>query len=99
MKLRNNREEIFLQLKELGYKVELMEKNQKEAEKSIAPERKKQIAFLLKERKMTSPEVGKALGISRSRANEYLKFMEGENLLAGEKRGRKKYYTIKEGTE
>ncbi len=97
IKIRDSREEVLIQLKELGYKIETMEKNKKEADKSIAPKRKKQIIFLLKDRKLISPDVGKALGISRSRANEYLKFMEDEGILRSEKRGRKKFYTLKEG--
>jgi predicted transcriptional regulator len=99
IKIRDSREEVLIQLKELGYKIETMEKNKKEADKSIAPKRKKQIIFLLKGRKFTSPDVGRALGLSRSRANEYLKFMEDEGLLKGEKRGRRKFYTLKERIE
>ena len=86
---------MVTQLKELGYRIDVMERGKKEEDKSIAPKRKKQIIFLLKDRKLTSPEVGRALGLSRSRANEYLKFMEEEGLLGGEKRGRKKFYTLK----
>ena len=97
IKIRDSREEVLIQLKELGYKIEVMEKNKKEVDKSIAPKRKKQIIFLLKDRKLISPDVGRALGISRSRANEYLKFMEDEGVLRSEKRGRKKFYTLKEG--
>ncbi|MCK4635208.1 MAG: winged helix-turn-helix transcriptional regulator [Candidatus Aenigmarchaeota archaeon] len=97
IKIRDSREEVLIQLKELGYKIEVMEKNKKETDKSIAPKRKKQIIFLLKDRKLISPDVGRALGISRSRANEYLKFMEDEGILRSEKRGRKKFYTLKEG--
>jgi len=89
-------EEILSQMKELGYKIETMEKSQT-PDKSISPKKRKQILFLLKERKMSSPDVGKALGLSRSRANEYLKFMENEGVLTGEKIGRMKFYTLKEG--
>ena len=95
IKIRDSREEVVTQLKELGYRIDVMERGKKEEDKSIAPKRKKQIIFLLKDRKFTSPEVGRALGLSRSRANEYLKFMEDEGLLRGEKRGRKKLYTLK----
>lgn len=95
IKVRDSREEVVTQLKELGYRIDVMERGKNEEDKSIAPKRKKQIIFLLKDRKFTSPEVGKALGLSRSRANEYLKFMEDEGLLRGEKKGRKKFYTVK----
>lgn len=99
IRVRDSKEEVVTQLKELGYKIEVMERGKKEEDMSIAPKRKKQILFLLKDRKMTSPEVGKALGLSRSRSNEYLKFMEEEGILLGEKKGRKKFYTIKEAGE
>lgn len=95
IRIRDSREEVLIQLKELGYKIETMEKNHN-IEKSIAPKRKKQIIFLLKGRKLNSPDVGRALGLSRSRANEYLKFMEEEGILSSEKKGRKKLYTVKE---
>ncbi len=99
IKVRDSREEVVTQLKELGYRIEVMERGKKEEDVSIAPKRKKQILFLLKDRKLTSPEVGKALGLSRSRSNEYLKFMEEEGLLLGEKKGRKKLYTLREACE
>lgn len=95
IKIRDSREELLIQLKELGYKIETMEKRQN-TDKSIAPKRKKQIIFLLKNRKLISSDVGRALGLSRSRANEYLKFMEQEGILISEKKGRKKFYTLKE---
>ncbi len=95
IRVRDNREEVLTQLKELGYKIETIEKNKKRNKKSITPKRKKQILFILKDKKLTSRKVGKILGMSRSRANEYLKFMEEEGILVGEKKGRKKYYTIK----
>lgn len=96
IKVRDSTEELLIQLKELGYRIEVLEKNKRESEKSITPKRKKQILFLLKNRKMISEDVGRALGISRTRANEYLKFMEEEGILASEKVGRKKFYMIKE---
>lgn len=99
IKVRDSREEVLTQLKEMGYRIDVMERGKKEGEMSIAPKRKKQILFILKDRKMTSPEVGKALGLSRSRSNEYLKFMEEEGLLVGEKKGRKKLYALKESCE
>ena len=48
VKFHDSREEMLIQLKELGYKVETMEKNKKEEDKSITPKRRKQILFLLK---------------------------------------------------
>lgn len=97
IRIGDSRREVLTQLQELGYRIETIEKGRDQRDKSIAPKRKKQIIFLLKDRKMTSPQVGKALGLSRSRANEYLKFMEGEDILIGQKKGRKRYYTLKEG--
>ncbi len=96
IRVRDSTEELLIQLKELGYRIEVLEKNKRESEKSITPKRKKQILFLLKNRKMVSEDVGRALGISRTRANEYLKFMEEEGILTSEKIGRKKFYMIKE---
>jgi len=56
--------------------------------------RKKQMAYLIKQRgAVSATEASKALGISRNRANEYLKDMEKSGLLASKKRGRLVIYT------
>ena len=100
IKTRDSEKEVLTQLKEMGYKIETMEnKGEKPKGKSIAPKKKKQILFLLKENKMTSSQLGEAMNMSRSRANEYLKFMESEGILTSMKKGRKKFYMLKEVVE
>jgi Fic family protein len=60
--------------------------------------RKKQIAYLVKKHGETSSsEAAKALGISRNRANEYLKDMERSGLLSSKKRGKVVLYCRKQG--
>ena len=93
VKLRDSKDEVITQLKEMGHRIEKIEKKFKK--KSISTKRKKQIIFLLKNKEMTSAEVGKALKFSRSRANEYLKAMEDDGILEGVLRGKKRYYKIK----
>jgi len=93
VKLRDSKDDIILQLKELGHRIEKIEKKFKK--KSISTKRKKQIIFLLTNKEMTAAEVGKAIGISRSRANEYLKAMEDDGILEGISKGKKRYYKVK----
>lgn len=51
--------------------------------------RKKQLAYIIKQRgSVSADEASKALGISRNRANEYLKDMERSGLLVSRKKGR-----------
>ena len=92
----DSREEILAQLKELGYRIEIMEMKKKISDKNITPKRRKQIILLLKNKEMSARGVGRALGLSRTRASEYLKFMEEEGILKSRKWGRKKLYSIKE---
>lgn len=84
--------EIKTQLKELGHKVENMGKKV-EGKSNFDLKKIKGIIFLLKDRELTSSEVGKVLKISRNRASEYLKKMELDNILKSKFIGKKKYYT------
>jgi len=93
VKLRDSKDDVLIQLKELGHRIEKIEKKFKK--KSISTKRKKQIIFLLKNGEMTSSDVGKALKLSRSRANEYLKAMEDDGILVGVLRGKKRFYKLK----
>lgn len=98
--LSDPKEEIFTQLKELNHRVDELETRMKEERSKIQLQKKKQIIFFLREKEeMTSSQVGEALDISRNRANEYLKQMEDEGIVEGERRGRKKYYRLVEGEE
>ena len=96
---RDDREEVIIQLRELGHRLGELEKKYKEEKSSINIKRKKQIIFLLKGKELTADEVGNALGLSRSRANEYLKTMEEEGIAKGGLKGRKKYYALVRGGE
>ena len=95
IRLRNAGDEVLTQLKELGYRVDKLEKNPKKMGSSVNLKRKKQILFLLKEKTMTSADIGKVLKLSRNRANEYLKAMEKEGIIKGLIRERKRYYSVK----
>lgn len=99
VKFRDDREEIIIQLSELGHRLEELEKKFKEEKSSINLKRKKQIIFLLKGKAMTADEVGASLKISRSRANEYLNSMEDEGIAKGDNQGKRKFYTLIRGTE
>jgi len=58
--------------------------------------RKKQIAYVVKKNgKVSSTLVAKELGISRNRANEYLKEMERTELLRSKKNGKVVLYESK----
>ena len=94
-RVRNVKDEVVTQLKELGYRIEKIEKNSKKLESSVNLKRKKQMIFLLKEKPMSAADVGKALKLSRNRANEYLKAMEKEGIIKGSIRERKKYYSVR----
>ena len=95
VRVRNVKDEVITQLKELGYRIEKIEKNAKKLESNVNLKRKKQIIFLLKEKSMTAADIGKALKLSRNRANEYLKSIEKEGIIKGSIIERKKYYSVK----
>jgi len=89
----NEEVEIKTQLKELGHKVEEISKKI-DRKNNFDLKKIKGIIFLLKDRELTSSEVGKVLKISRNRASEYLKKMELDSILKSRFIGKKKYYTI-----
>lgn len=95
VRIRDIKEEILIQLKELNHRVEMIEKKLKEKESPITLRRRKQIIFLLKNNKLTASQVAQQLNLSRARANQYLKRMEEEGILQGEFRGKKKFYKVK----
>ena len=98
VRVRDSKEEFLIQLKELGHKVEEIEQKMNKEESSINLKRKTQMIQLLKRTEMTPSEVGGKLGMSRSRANQYLKVMEKEGIIRGTSKGKKKFYrVIKEG--
>jgi len=95
IQVREVKEEIVIMLKELGHRVERLEKRLKEGKNDLNPKKEKQILFLLKQKPMTAKEAGKKLGISRTRANQYLRFLESQGILEGEIKEKKKYYKVK----
>lgn len=95
IRVREVKEEIIILLKELGHRVDKLERRFKKELSDLNPKKEKQILFLLKQRAMTASDVGKKLGISRTRANQYLRHLEKEGILEGEIIGKKKYYKIK----
>ena len=95
VRVRNVRDEVMTQLSELGYRMEKLEKGSAKMGSNVNLKRKKQIIFLLKEKSMTAADIGKALKLSRNRANEYLKSIEKEGIIKGSIIERKKYYSVK----
>jgi DNA-binding transcriptional ArsR family regulator len=95
VKMRNVKEEVLTQLQELGHRVDSLEKMFKKGETNVSLKRKKEILFLLKGREMSPSEVGRALSLSRTRTNEYLKLLEKEKFIEGKFKGKSKYYTLK----
>ncbi|MCD6274744.1 MAG: winged helix-turn-helix transcriptional regulator [Candidatus Aenigmarchaeota archaeon] len=85
--------EIKSQLIELGHKIEEIDRKI-EGKNNFDLKKIRGIIFLLKDRELTSSEVGKVLRISRNRANEYLRRMELDNILKSRFVGKKKYYTV-----
>jgi len=95
IRVRSDLEEIMAQLRELGMKVEELRRKWESERGSISLKRKKQIIALLKNKEMTALEIGRALGISRTRATEYLKKLEREGIVEGRYIGKRKYYGLK----
>ena len=92
--VRDIKEEILTQLKELGHRVEVLEKRLKEKESVATLRRKKQIIFLLRRGPATASDLAQKLSLSRTRINQYLKRMEKEGIVKGELKGKKKFYKI-----
>ncbi len=95
LRIRNEAEEYLRQLKELGYRIEQLEKQLAESQSHVSYKRRKQIVSILRSGKKTATETGKIMGISRTRASEYLNQLEKEGVVVSVKSGRKKYYYLK----
>lgn len=95
LRIRNEAEEYLTQLRELGFRLEEIEKRLDEKESGVGFKRKKQMVSILRSGKKTSTEVGRVLGISRTRASEYLNKLEGEGIILSVRVDRKKYYSLK----
>ena len=95
LRIRNDADEFVTQLRELGYRLEELEKKIEANETSASLKRKKQIIMILKSGKKTSTEVGRILKISRTRSSEYLNALEKKEIIISERINRKKYYTIR----
>ncbi len=95
IRVREVKEEIAIMLRELGHRVEKLEKRLSKEENDLNPKKEKQILFLLKQKPMTAQEVGLKLGISRTRANQYLRYLEKQGVLEGDVKGKKKFYKVK----
>ncbi|TRO61971.1 transcriptional regulator [Candidatus Bathyarchaeota archaeon] len=95
LRIRNEAEEYLTQLKELGYRLEQLESQVADSQSHVCFKRKKQVVSILRSGKKTSSEAGKIMGISRTRASEYLNKLEKEGVVTSLKVGRKKYYSLK----
>ena len=94
VRVRSSKDEFRAQLSDLGYRLDKIEEKMSREDSSIDLKRKNQIIHLLKAEKMTSDELGERMGLSRSRANQYLKVMEKDELVRGEFSGKKKFYKV-----
>jgi Fic family protein len=90
----NEKIEIRKQLEDLGYKVKEIEKKI-ESGGSFDLKKIREILYILKDKELSSSDVGKILKISRNRANEYLIKMERDGILESRFVGKKKLYTCK----
>ena len=97
VRVRSDMDEIMAQLEELGHAVESLKDKWKDDKGPVCLKREKQIIAILKDKSMTSSQIGKKIGISRSRVTEYLKQLEDDNIVFGKFVGRKKYYCLSEG--
>jgi DNA-binding transcriptional ArsR family regulator len=95
LRLRHEEEEFLTQLKELGYRLDEIEKKLEQSQSTVSYKRKKQIVSILRSGKKTATETGKIINISRTRASEYLNNLEREGVVASVRVGRKKYYALK----
>ena len=95
LRVQNQADEFLTQLQELGYRLEEIEKKLDSSKSDTSIKRQKQIISVLKSGRKTATEAGKVLGISRTRASEYLKELEKDNLGLSERDGRKKYYFLR----
>jgi len=85
-------------LKEIASDLEILKRNLKieEVGMPLSKKNRELIKILLKRHgKLTSKQVADLLGISRTRAVEYLVEMEREGIVEGKFEGKKKYYYLK----
>ena len=99
LRVRDDLEELLTQLRDLGYRVEEIEKKLASKGSTVEARRRSQIISLLRSKSMTSQEVGKAMRISRTRASEYLNALEKEGVVVSKRIDRRKYYSLKGGSE
>lgn len=87
----------IMEIDELIQRIERLEKmlEEKKPEGVRKTKVKQQIIELLKEKKkLTSSQLGKLIGLSRTRCNEYLRELTREGITEGVLIGRKKYYKL-----
>ena len=96
IRVRSDLDELMSQLKELGHQVDEMRSRWESERTPVSTKREKQIIAILKGKSMTSSEIGRQLGVSRSRVTEYLKQLENDNIVMGKLVNRKKYYSLVE---
>lgn len=94
IRVRSDIDELMAQLRDMGMQVEELRERWKKEEGSISLKRKKQIIAVLKGREMSAFNVGRKLGISRTRATEYLRKLESEGIVGGRYVGKRKYYYL-----
>ena len=99
LRVQNQADEFLTQLQEMGYRLEEIEKKLDASKSDTSIKRQKQIIAVLKSGQKTATDAGKLLGISRTRASEYLKELEKDNLVLSERVGRKKYYFLRGDVE
>jgi cell division septum initiation protein DivIVA len=95
LRIRDDQDEFLTQLKDLGYRIEELEKKLEGNQSAASLKRKKQVISILKSGRKTALEVGKVLKMSRTRASEYLNSLEKETLILSERVDRKKYYRLR----
>jgi len=91
-------EDILVQLRDVSTRLDTVERRlklQKDSSPAIL-KKKSQVVFVLKQQKqLTAAQLGALLKISRTRANEYLRGMEKDGILAGVTQGKKRYYMLR----
>ena len=97
VRVRSDMDELMSQLKELGHAVEDLRGKWESEKSTVSVKRENQVVAVLKDKAMTSTEIGKILGISRTRVTEYLKQLEKDNIVMGKLVRRKKYYSLVKG--
>ncbi|MBR9679789.1 MAG: winged helix-turn-helix transcriptional regulator [Candidatus Altiarchaeota archaeon] len=94
LSIRPEIDEILIHVRELSSKIDDLKKDWEKSQTTTSLKRRKQVLIVLKREQMTSTGVGNAMGMSRTRATEYLKKLESEGLVKGEKKGKQKFYSL-----